>query len=240
MKIRLQVAISHAGITSRRKAEELIAAGNVQVNGKTVKEQGTIVDPEKDTIVVNGKKIVRETAPLYFLVYKPRGIVSTVSDPDGKRTIIDIFNRYWKRIKPESRVPRAYPVGRLDEDSEGLILITNDGDLTNRLTHPKFEVEKTYHILVKGSPSHTHLAKLHKGVKLKEGFSMTDSVSILKHDQGNTWVTVTIHQGMHHQVRRTLAAVGLEVIRLVRVEMGPLKLGDLKPGAIQEIEKPEM
>ncbi len=240
MKMRLHVAIAHAGVTSRRKAEELIAAGNVQVNGKTVKVLGFMVDPNEDTIVVNGKKIKGELALLYFLEHKPRGVVSTISDPDGKRTVIDIFRRFWKKFHPDTELPRLYPVGRLDEDSEGLILLTNDGDLSFKLTHPKFEVKKTYEVLVKGAPTNTQLQQLQKGVKLKEGFSQIDSVSIIKHEGGNTWISLTIHQGMHQQVRRTLAMVGLEVLRLIRVQMGPLSLGKIKPGEIMEIEKPEV
>lgn len=240
MKQRLQVAIAHAGITSRRKAEELIEAGNVQLNGKTVKSQGIQVDPDIDVIVVNGKRIGDEESHVYFVMHKQRGVVSTSSDPDGKRTVIDVFRKYWKKANGEVELPRLYPVGRLDEDSEGLILLTNDGDLANRLTHPKFEVKKTYEVLIKGNPSNTALTRLKKGIKLKEGFAEIDEVSLLKHDQGNTWLTMTIHQGMHHQIRRMLSVVGLEVSRLIRVKMGPLSLGDLREGSIKAVEKPKI
>jgi 23S rRNA pseudouridine2605 synthase len=240
MKQRLQVAIAHAGIASRRKAEELIEAGNVQLNGKTVKSQGIQVDPEIDVIVVNGKKITKEEELVYFIMNKKRGVVSTSSDPDGKKTVIDLFAKYWKKTNGEAKEPRLYPVGRLDEDSEGLILLTNDGELANRLTHPKFEIKKTYEVMIKGSPSNTALTRLKKGIKLKEGFAYIDDVRLLKHDQGNTWLTITIHQGMHHQIRRVLSMVGLEVSRLIRVKMGPLSLGDLKEGSIKAIEKPKI
>lgn len=238
MKIRLHVAIAHSGITSRRKAEQLIAAGNVQVNGKTIKEQGTMVDPEKDTIVVNGQRVTAQEKPMYFLLHKQRGVVSTSSDPDGKRTVLDVFRGYWKKTHGEQPLPRLYPVGRLDEDSEGLILLTNDGDLAYTMTHPKFETPKTYEVMISGTPGNAQLGKLQMGVKLKEGFARIDAAKVLRHDQGNTWLSITIHQGMHHQIRRTLAALGLEVKRLIRVSLGSLKLGDLKLGATVEIEKP--
>lgn len=240
MKQRLQVAIAHAGIASRRKAEELIEAGNVQLNGKTVKSQGIQVDPEIDVIVVNGKKISHEEPLVYFVMNKQRGVVSTSSDPDGKRTVIDIFAKYWKKTTGEIKTPRLYPVGRLDEDSEGLILLTNDGELANRMTHPKFEVKKTYEVLIKGNPSNTALTRLKKGVKLKEGFAQIDEANLLRHDQGNTWLTLTIHQGMHHQIRRMLSVVGLEVSRLIRMKMGPISLGDLREGSIRAMEKPKI
>lgn len=239
MKQRLHVIIAHAGIASRRKAEELIAAGNVQVNGKTVKQLGTMAEPT-DVIVVNGKRIGVEEKLVYYLMHKQRGVVSTSSDPDAKRTVIDVFRGYWKKSNTDLEMPRIYPVGRLDEESEGLMLLTNDGDLAYKLTHPKFEIEKTYEVLIKGNPSNTSMAKLQKGVRLKEGVSQIDSAKILRHDQGNTWLSISIHQGMHHQVRRTLARVGLEVSRLVRVSMGPLKLEKLRTGAIREIDKPKI
>lgn len=235
MNIRLHVAMAHAGIASRRKAEELIEAGNVQVNGKTVKVQGMMVDPAVDTIVVNGKKISASEGNVYFLLHKIRGVVSTVSDPDGKRTVIDLFRKFWKKNKGETPMPRLYPVGRLDEDSEGLIILTNDGDLAYKLTHPKFEVAKTYRVLIKGSPSNTQLKELQQGVRLKEAFAQTDSLEIEKHEEGGTWLQISIHQGMHHQVRRMFAAVGLEVTRLIRIQMGEYKLGDLNPGEAKAI-----
>lgn len=237
MKKRLHVVLAHAGVASRRKSEDLISRGLVQVNGKTVKEQGIQVDPEKDTIIVEGKKLPN-AALKYYLLNKPRGVVSTVSDPEHGRTVIDIFEHYYLKIHGDSDVPRVYPVGRLDKDSEGLMLLTNDGDLAYKLTHPKFEVPKTYEVLIKGSPGNTQLTKIRKGVKLKEGFSVFDEVEILKHDEGNTWLRVVIHQGLYHQIRRSMAVAGLEVRRLVRKTMGNLDLGKIKSGEVVEIEKP--
>ena len=236
MTQRLHVAIAHAGITSRRKAEELISSGNVRVNGKTVKELGTFVDPTKDKIVVNGQAIGGEENLSYFLMYKPRGVVSTVSDPDGKKTVMDVFRKYWKKIHSDEPLPRLYPVGRLDEESEGLLLLTNDGDAAYNLTHPKFEIQKVYHVLIKGAPTNTQLKLLRKGVKLKEGFSTIDSVEVVKHEEGNTWIALTLHQGLHRQVRRTCAQVGLMISKLVRIQMGEITIGNLKSGDIQEIK----
>lgn len=239
-KQRLHVFLSHAGIASRRKAEALIAAGNVKVNGKTIKEQGMQINPDKDTVFVDGKFIVSKEILQYFLAYKPRGVVSSVCDPDGKRTVLSVFRAWWRRSHGDKDAPRVYPVGRLDEESEGLMLLTNDGDSAYRLTHPKFGVQKVYHVLLKGSPTNTQLHALEKGVKLKEGFSTIDAVSLVKHDQGNTWISLTLHQGFHRQVRRTCAQVGLEILALKRVVMGPLKIGTLSPGNIVEIEKPSL
>lgn len=235
MKARLHVIMARAGIASRRKSEELITAGNVQVNGKTVKELGILADPEVDTIVVNGKKLKASEGQINFLMNKPRGVVSTVSDPDGKRTVIDLFTKFWQK-QSETPMPRVYPVGRLDEESEGLMMLTNDGDLAYRMTHPKFEVKKIYEVMVKGNPTNTQLSDLQKGIKLKEGRSQIDDARVSRHESGNTWLTIAIHQGMHHQVRRTLAKVGLEVTRLIRVKMGEFELGNLKTGEIKKIE----
>jgi 23S rRNA pseudouridine2605 synthase len=229
MNQRLQVIIAHAGIASRRKAEELITDGKVQINGKTVTELGSQADVDKDTIIVNGKPIPHEQ-PTYVLLNKPKNVVSTASDPDGKQTVNDLFTRWWKKNNPDQPAPRVYPVGRLDEESEGLILLTNDGDLAYKLTHPKFEVPKTYHIFIQGSPSNTSLNALKKGIRLKEGVAKADDVSIYKHEAGNTWISITIHQGFNRQIRRMCAHVGLPILVLRRVQLGPYHLGELKTG----------
>lgn len=236
MQQRLHVIMAKMGIASRRKAESLILAGKVSVNGKLVKTLGMQFDPAKDQIKVNGELLSKtKTSLRTFMMYKPVSTVSTVSDPDGKRTVLDIFARWFKNEYPDQDPPRVWPVGRLDEASEGLILLTNDGESAYRLTHPKFEVEKIYHILVAGAPTNTQLTSLQKGARLKEGFSQVDQVSIVKHEAGNTWIALTIHQGLHRQVRRTCARVGLEILRLVRVKMGGFELGSLPSGQIQEI-----
>lgn len=233
MQQRLQVIIAHAGIASRRKAEELITSGNVQVNGKTVKELGSQADPDSDTIVVNGKRIKAEEKQVYFLLSKTKGVVSTVSDPDGKRTVIDVFRRWWQTNQPDLPMPRVYPVGRLDEESEGLMLLTNDGELANKLTHPRFEVPKVYHALVKGRPTNAQLNELQAGVRLKEGIAKADDVSITGHEEGNAWLEITAHQGMNRQIRRMCAHVGLEVVRLIRIKLGNYELGKIQPGQIE-------
>lgn len=237
MNQRLQVVISHSGLCSRRKAEELIASGHVAVNGKLITKLGTSIDPLKDKVTVDRKPIPKPESLVYFRMYKPVGIVSTVSDPDGKKTVLSVFSRWYKKAYPSTPIPRVYPVGRLDEESEGLLILTNDGDFSYQLTHPKFEVEKTYQVLVKGTPTNTQLNQLSRGIRFKEGMAMATHVAVVKHDQGNTWIEITIHQGMHHQVRRMCAGVNLEVTRLIRIRMSTYELDNLRPGDIQQITK---
>lgn len=217
---KLHAFLAHAGVASRRKSEVLIAEGKVKVNGKVMTNVAERINPTKDTIEVSGKLITATPPPVYYVLNKPVGYVSTVSDPDGKPTVM--------RLIPKDI--RVYPVGRLDLESEGLMLFTNNGDLAQRLTHPKFEVKKTYHVLVQGSPSNTALNTLRRGVRLKEGFATPDAVELFKHDHGNTWITVTIHEGRNRQVRRMCAHVGLQILRLIRVSLGPLLLDDLGSG----------
>lgn len=217
---KLHAFLAHAGVTSRRKAEVLIAEGKVTVNGKVVKNVAERVFPSKDVVMVDGKVISNTPAFVYYALNKPQGYVSTVSDPDGKPTVMSLV----------PHTTRVYPVGRLDQDSEGLILLTNNGELAQKLTHPKFRVEKTYHVLVFGSPSNTALNTLRSGVKLKDGMTAPAGVELFKHDHGNTWIKITIHEGRHRQIRRMCAYVGLEVKRLVRMQIGPLFLGELPEG----------
>lgn len=219
--IKLHAFLAHAGVASRRASEELIAQGKVCVNGTLVKNVATRIDPNRDRVEMQGKRIELPTARhLYYVVHKPVNYVSSVSDPDGKPVVISLV----------PRGVRVYPVGRLDSNSEGLILMTNDGDLAYRLTHPKFVVPKTYHVLIAGSPGNTALNALRSGVHLSDGMTAPAEVSPLKHDHGNTWIVVTIHEGKNRQIRRMCGVLNLEVLRLIRVKMGPFELGALPVG----------
>lgn len=213
--IKLHAHLAHLGISSRRKAEQLIADGKVTVNGIRA-HIGQRIDPAKDQISIEGEDLNPQNEELvYFLIDKPVGVVSTTSDERGRKTVMSL-------IPPQKQ--RLYPVGRLDIDSEGLMLLTNDGDLTNRLTHPSFKVEKTYHVLVQGAPSNKALNHLQRGVKLKDGYTKPAEVSILKHETGNTWLEITIHEGRNRQVRRMTDRVGYPTLRLKRVKMGPFNI----------------
>ncbi len=237
-KVRLQKVIAAAGIASRRKAEELIRAGRVRVNGQVVRELGVKVDPEQDVIEVDGEVIRPPKAHEYIILHKPRGVLSTTSDPLHRTTVLDLVqsNR------------RLFPVGRLDADSEGLILLTDDGTLAERLTHPRYGHAKEYLALVIGTPTSKELRALERGIVLEEGRTQPAQVTVLgrrtpqevldagvpalrkESPKGFSWLRVIIHEGKKHQVRRMLKAVGHPVIRLIRVGLGPLRLGRLGPG----------
>ena len=213
--IKLQALLAHAGIASRRKSEELIQLGKVKVNGK-IATIGQRVNPQLDKIEFENKLInAQPKKPLYYLVNKPVGYVSTTEDELGRRNVLDL-------IPPQKN--RLYPVGRLDLDSEGLMLITNDGNLAYRLTHPKFEVKKTYHVLVEGKPTYKAIDHLRRGVKLTEGYTQPAEVNKLGEENGNIWLEIIIHEGRYHQVKRMLERVGYKTLRLIRVAMGPFDL----------------
>ena len=207
-------------MASRRKCEELIAAGRVTINGETVSVLGTKVDPEHDRVQVDGERIAAPREHTYILLHKPAGVVSTARDPQGRRTVLDLV--------PKGK--RLYPVGRLDVDSEGLLLLTDDGELTQRLTHPSHEQEKEYQVWVDGQPSKQALSMLRAGVVLEDGRTRPAQVRVLRGEQGGTWLRFVIHEGHKRQLRRMCRAVGHRVRRLIRVRMGPLTLDDLPPG----------
>lgn len=220
--VKIHAHLAHQGIASRRKAEELVQMGKVRINGQ-IAQIGQRINPIQDQITVEGSKLSKQTAQhLYFLINKPNGYVSTTSDELGRKNVLNII--------PESirKQHRLYPVGRLDLDSEGLMLLTNDGDLAFKLTHPKFEVKKTYHVLVAGTPTEAAINHLRKGVKLREGFTRPAEVEELKIEGDNTWLSITIHEGRYHQVKRMLERVGYETLRLIRVSMGQFSLENLK------------
>ncbi|MBW1974971.1 MAG: rRNA pseudouridine synthase [Deltaproteobacteria bacterium] len=230
-RIRLQKFIALAGLTSRRKAEEWIHEGRVQVNGETVTEMGITVDPETDEVRVDGKVVRPASRKVYLAMYKPRFCVTTLHDPQGRPTVMDFLRDVKERV---------YPVGRLDFDSEGLLLFTNDGQLAHRLIHPSFGVEKEYIVLVKGHPGKWFFKKWREGVYLEEGKTAPARVEVIKRERTRTWLKVIIHQGWYRQIKRMGLVTGHPVLRIKRVRYGPIQLGDLKPGHYRELSNDEV
>ncbi|MDF2501087.1 MAG: rluB [Anaerosporomusa subterranea] len=229
---RLQKVISQAGIASRRESETIITAGRVTVNGKVVTELGTKVDPFKDKVRVDGK-LIRVDKLIYLLLFKPKGVVSTLSDPEGRETVAQLV----------ADVPqRVYPVGRLDYNTEGVLLMTNDGELTNALLHPSRHVDKTYIARVKGIPAEEKLDKLRTGVKLDDGMTAPAKVYLLEADRekDDARIEITIHEGRNHQVRRMCDAIGHSVKQLKRVSFAFLTLEGLKRGQFRSLTDDEV
>ncbi len=222
---RLQKVLAQRGIGSRRSCEALIAAGRVKVNGE-VAALGRRVDPDTDRVTVDGVPVSVAPGLVYYLLNKPAGVVSTAADTHGRRAVMAL-------VPPE---PRVYPVGRLDADSEGLLLLTNDGDLTYRLTHPAFGVEKEYLVVVDGTPRPGVIRWLREGVELEDGRTGAARVAMV----GPNGLRITIHEGRNRQVRRMCAAVGHPVRRLVRTRIGPLRVANLGPGEWRELSPAEV
>ncbi len=220
MEVRLQKLIAGTGLASRRKSEELIISGRVMINGRVVKELGTKVDPDRDHVKVDGKHLRAKQPYVYLILNKPKNVMSTLDDPEGRPTVKDLLQGVTVRV---------FPVGRLDFDSEGLMLLTNHGDLAQALLHPRYHVPKTYLIKVKGVLDDAKIETLERGVKLEDGFTAPAKVSKVSKAESNSWLEVTIHEGRKHQVKRMVETVGHSVIKLVRTRMGPLLLGDLAP-----------
>lgn len=219
---RLQKLIAQAGIASRRKSEQLILEGKVEVNGVVVKELGAKADPAADTITVNGRAL-RTEKKLYILLHKPKGVITSAKDPEGRKVVGD----FLKGIKE-----RVYPVGRLDYDTEGLLLLTNDGELAHLLTHPKHHVAKTYLATVRGVPHGDQLDKLKKGIMLEDGITAPAEVEYhdIAPDQKQSTISITIYEGRNRQVRRMFEAINHPVERLRRTQFGPLSLHGVARG----------
>lgn len=226
---RLQKVLAHAGVASRRAAEELILAGRVAVNGEVVRELGRRVLPG-DRIAVDGRPLAGAERLVHLALYKPVGYVSTARDPEGRPTVLQLV----------PGVERIYPVGRLDWDSEGLLLMTNDGEMANRLMHPRFGVEKEYHALVAGYPSSAVLQQLADGVQLDDGMTAPAVVRRLRQTRDGIWISVTIQEGRNRQVRRMFDAVKHPVKQLVRVRFGPVTLERLTPGQSRPLRSDEL
>lgn len=222
--VRLQKVLASAGLGSRRKCEELITAGRVEVDHQTVSELGTRVDPDTQEIRVDGETLKLKRR-LYYAVHKPAGVVSTHSDPTGRPRVIDLIETQ----------ERLFTVGRLDLSSEGLILVTNDGELANRLAHPRYEVEKRYQVQVVGHPADEALAKLHEGVHLAEGVVKVEHLTVKRKLPKSTVLEMVLTEGKNREIRRMLARMGHKVVRLVRVALGPLQLGKLPAGGYRQL-----
>ena len=226
---RVQKVLAAAGIGSRRACEELIAAGRVAVDGRTV-SLGAKADATRQIITVDGERVRTNPLLVHYLLNKPQGVVTTVSDPQGRPTVVDLV--------PDN--PRVYPVGRLDRDTEGLLLLTNDGELANRLAHPRYEVEKTYVAQIRGSAKRRALRALLDGVELDDGPAAARSVRELGAAGDRTLLELVLTEGRKREVRRMLAAVGLPLERLARVKLGPLPLGDISPGRFRPLTGAEV
>jgi len=227
---RLSKLVAASGVTSRRKAADLIRAGRVTVDGETVSEPGRLIDPNTARVQVDGVEVTTE-AKYYFLLNKPRGPISAAADERGRRTVLDLL--------PD--VPaRLYPAGRLDAETEGLLLLTNDGELTYRLTHPRYEIPKVYEASVRGRPSREDLARLERGMELEEGPTGPVEVEVLQAGKDASLVQTTVHAGRKRMVRRMFAAIGHPVVALRRTRLGPLALGELKPGESRPLTQAEL
>lgn len=216
---RLQKVMAHAGVASRRKSEDIITQGRVKVNGEVVTELGTRVEPD-DLIEVDGKAISQEKK-VYILLNKPAGYITTVDDPRGRKTVLDLIDGVRQRI---------YPAGRLDYDTSGLLLLTNDGELTYTLTHPSHMIEKTYRVEVKAHPGPEKLGRLEKGIELEDGLTAPAVVEKISRKKNSTIFNLTIHEGRNRQVRRMCEHIGYPVIKLKRIKIGFLKINGLSEG----------
>ena len=226
-EMRLNKIIADAGITSRRGADELIADGRVTVDGRPIRELGAKIDPDNHEVAVDGETIKRSLTKSYLVLHKPKGVLSTMYDPEGRPSLADFI---------DLRKERLFHVGRLDKDSEGLILLTNDGDLTFRATHPSFGLEKTYIIEFEGRLETGVDKVLLKGVELEDGMGRVLSFKQLS----TNWIEVKIHEGRYHIIRRLMEAVGVEVLRLIRTNFGPISLGDTPEGRWRDLNEQEL
>jgi 23S rRNA pseudouridine2605 synthase len=231
MPDRLQKYLASSGVASRRKAEELIRAGRVKVNDATVTELGTKVEAGRDLVTVDGKLVAPPEARAYYLLYKPSGCVTTAADPEGRPTALD----YLRGVPG-----RVFPVGRLDWDAEGAVLFTDDGELANRLAHPRYGHRRTYLVKVKGEPPPEALARMQKGVRLEDGPARALEAAVHERAEKNVWVRVVVGEGRYHLVKRLCEAVGLQVQRLFRPEFGGITVDGLRPGTFRPLAAPEV
>ena len=225
-------ALTQAGIGSRRKISTAIKEGRVSVNGQVIGAFNHPTDPEKDVISLDSKQVdIKPQHFVYLMLNKPKGVLSTVRDERGRCMVIDLLPEKYRRL-------RLYPVGRLDKDSSGLILLTNDGDLAHRLAHPRFEHEKEYHVVVKGALKAAEIRRLERGIKLEDDRTSPAVVKGINSEDYN--YSITIHEGKNRQVRRMFEVLGYPVLELKRVRMGNLKLGSLKEGKVREVGRKEI
>ncbi|HEY5846659.1 MAG TPA: pseudouridine synthase [Microlunatus sp.] len=229
--VRLQKVLAAAGVASRRAAEQLISEGRVEVNGKQVREQGLRIDPDSDVVRVDGSRIPPPRRHVYWVLNKPRGVVSTLDDPEGRRDLTEFV--------AQSKV-RLFHVGRLDTDTEGLLILTNDGEFGHRLAHPSYEVPKTYLAEVAGVVNQPTLRRLRQGIRLEDGPVRPSAVKLVSSTGEKTLVRITVNEGRNRIVRRTMEAVGHPVRRLSRIGIGPVRLGNLAVGTTRDLTREEL
>jgi 23S rRNA pseudouridine2605 synthase len=227
---RLQKFLSRAGVASRRQAEVLILEGKVKINGRVVTELGVKVDPDKDRVQVEGKRVGPPSPLVTFILHKPYGCVSTTRDPEGRRTVMDLAPKDYGRL---------YPVGRLDYDATGLMLLTNDGELAQRLTHPRYQVPRTYRVTVAGQVPREAAERLAAGLEL-DGRAVPTGVVLVKQETDKTVLELTVWEGRYHLVKRLMEKVGYPVLRLKRIAFGPLRLEGLARGGYRPLTKQEL
>ncbi len=228
--VRLQKIISKSGRASRREAEKLILSGRVTVNETVVTSLGTKATPGVDVVKVDGKELLFEKLT-YVVLYKPRYCVTTLKDPRKRRCVGDLLKKWPVRL---------YPVGRLDYDAEGLLVCTNDGELSHRLQHPRFGVKKIYEVKLSGKPSREALERLRRGIRLREGIARADNVKLIRYTERNCWLLITLHQGWNRQIKRMGQAIGHPVIKIKRIAYGPLTLGGLRAGECRQLSEGEV
>lgn len=225
---RLQKFLAEAGIASRRKSEELIAGGKIKVNGEIITELGYKINPEKDLVEYQGEKVEKKQDSLVIMLNKPRDVISSVVDPQGRKTVLDLI---------PDKFPRLYPVGRLDYESEGMILLTNDGELANRISHPKNKVKKIYMVSVYGYPSKESMGKFSSGIELDDGKTAPAKIKLIKKGKNSSELEVEIREGKKRQIRNMFDALGHPVFRLTRTQIGELKMGNLEPGKFKILKE---
>lgn len=227
--IRLDKFLANAGVLSRRGIKQFLKHELVTVNGKRVTESGVRIDPQKDMVLINGHKI-KKPETVYFLLNKPMGYISTTSDEQGRENVTQLINT----------AERIYPVGRLDKDTHGLLLLTNDGDLTHQLIHPRYHVPKVYRLIINGKTTERQVTFFKTGIMLEDGITLPAPTKIISVNNNKTILEVTLHEGRNRQIRRMCDAVGLELLDLQRIRFGPLKLGNLKLGQYRKLTKEEI
>jgi pseudouridine synthase len=230
---RLQKIMARAGLASRREAEQWILEGRVSVNGAVVRKLGTQADLSKDSIKVDGKRIKPAAAPLYFAFHKPAGVITTLNDPQRRPDLTTFLEKLGSK-------KRVFPVGRLDYNSTGLLLLTNDGELARRLTHPRFGVRKLYRVKLSACPTEEDLALLRKGIRLEDGITAPARVRVMERLRKNAWAEVELVEGRNREIRRMFEALHYFVEKLIRLRVGPVHLGSLLPGALRPLSEVEI
>ncbi len=232
MELRLQVFLARAGAGSRRRMERAMAEGRVTVDGQLVKEMGVKVDPEHAVVALDGRTVQLPVSRTYVILNKPRGVLSAARDHRGRETVVDLLPARWRKA-------RLYPVGRLDLDSDGLILMTDHGELAHRLMHPRFRHEREYRVTVSTKPDQAALDRLNRGIELEDGMTAPATVELLEGGGSTNELRVVLREGKKRQIRRMLSACGLRAVRLRRVRLGGIELGELGPGQARELSAGE-